>query len=216
MKKILIVGSCFAVALTGFSAYSMNIKPFVGGNLAVNGVVWADDVKDPMDAAGIDLPTSLFGIGFEAGVKFNRENMYIPALTVAYDYMFNSEADIDAVTKPNISSFDVGFSAISATFDNYLRVSGNSRHRQDIIFGIGLGSATERVTMKTTSLGKANGYADIDEDENGTIFIFKIGYNYQISNHVDWYLNGRWFFPTESKRDIESLFNMNAGIRFLF
>lgn len=216
MKKILIVGSCFAVALTGFSSYSMNIKPFVGGNLAVNGVVWADDVKDPMDAAGIDLPTSLFGIGFEAGVKFNRENMYIPALTVAYDYMFNSEADIDAVTKPNISSFDVGFSAISATFDNYLRVSGNSRHRQDIILGIGLGSATERVTMKTTSLGKANGYADIDEDENGTIFIFKIGYNYQISNHVDWYLNGRWFFPTESKRDIESLFNMNAGIRFLF
>ena len=101
--------------------------------------------------------------------------MYIPALTVAYDYMFNSEADIDAVTKPNISSFDVGFSAISATFDNYLRVSGNSRHRQDIIFGIGLGSATERVTMKTTSLGKANGYADIDEDENGTVFISKVG-----------------------------------------
>ena len=115
-----------------------------------------------------------------------------------------------------ISSVDMGFSAISVTFDNYLRVSGEAKHRQDIVLGIGLGNATERIKMTTTTLGKANDLYDIDEDDDGTVVVLKVGYNYQISNHLDWYVNGRWFIPTDSDSDVDALFNANAGVRFVF
>ena len=216
MKKFFMTMPCLALALTGFSANAADIKPFVGGNLAINGVSYSDDTKDAMDNVGIDLPETFFGLGFEAGVKFATDNLYNAAVTFAYDYAFDAEADIDSFTKDYISSLDTGFSAISATFDNYLRVSGEAKHRQDIVLGSGLGNATERIKMTTTTLGKANGLYDIDEDDDGTVVVLKVGYNYQISNHLDWYVNGRWFIPTDSDSDVDALFNANAGVRFVF
>ena len=68
MKKVSFVGSCLAVFLTSFSAYAVNIKPFVGGNIAINNAIYADDIKYAMNNLGIDLSSSFLGLGGELGV----------------------------------------------------------------------------------------------------------------------------------------------------
>lgn len=212
MNKTFVTVPFFAAALMGFSANAVDIKPFIGGNLSINGVAYSDDCKDATDSIGVDLPTSFWGIGAEAGVKFEMERIYNAALVFSYDYAFNKEAEMNTGISDYVSA-KIGFSALSMTFDNYLRVSGNDDHRQDIILGIGMARATERVDIKFTSY---MGLDDINEKDDGNAVVFKIGYNYKITNHVDWYLNGRWFVPTNSDSDIGALFNANAGIRFLF
>lgn len=216
MKKIFMTIPCLAGALTVFSAMAVEVKPFIGGNLAINGVVYSDEVEEIFDDIGVDLPGGFFGLGIEAGVRFLTDDIYNASVALAYDYAFDSEADVNSVTKDYISSIDTGFSAISATFDNYIRVSGDAKQRQDVVLGIGLGRATERIKMKATTLGKANGLYNINEDDDGSVVVLKIGYNNQISERADWYLNGRWFIPTVSDSDVEVMFNLGAGIKFVF
>ena len=215
MKQFFMTMSCIAISLNSFSANAIDIKPFVGGNLAINGVVYSNDAKDATDYMGIDLPDGFFGYGLEAGVKFATDNIYNAAITFAYDYVFSADADINSFMKDYIVCTDIGFSAISATFDNYLRVSKDAKHRQDIVLGLGFGQATERLSIMTTAFGKMNGADDIDEKDKGTIVLLKIGYNYQITNQADWYVNGRFVVPTNSD-DVDTLFNASAGVRILF
>ena len=217
MKKVLTSISCLVCGLTCFSAYAVNIKPFVGANIGLNGVEYADNIKYATNEEGIELPESFFGIGGELGVKFETEKVYSAAITFAYDYTLNSKADIDVASNAYISSAEVGFSAWGITFDNYIRVSGKSPHRQDIVLGLGLFNANERFKMNVTDLAKTTyGLSNVDDDDDGTVVVFKVGYNYTMSKHIDWYLNGRLFIPTDSKSDIDAMFNMNAGVRFLF
>lgn len=216
MKKLFIISSCVVLGLTNFSAYAVDVKPFAGGNVSISGVAYSDDAKDGADYLGVDLPEAFFGLGFEAGLKFQTEKIYSAGVAFAYDYAFDSEADIDAYIDDYISSVKMGFSAWTLTFDNYLRVSGNAQHRQDVVLGIGLGNATERVKIDATYLGKTYGLEDVDESDDDTVVVFKVGYNYNISEHVDWFVNGRLFVPTNSDSDVDALFNMSAGLRFLF
>jgi len=96
MKQFFMIMPCMATALMGFSANAIDIKPFVGGNLAINGVAYSDDTEEVTDDLGIDLPDAFFGLGFEAGVKFATDNLYNAAITFAYDYAFSADADIDS------------------------------------------------------------------------------------------------------------------------
>jgi len=217
MKQFFMIMPCMATALMGFSANAIDIKPFVGGNLAINGVAYSDDTEEVTDDLGIDLPDAFFGLGFEAGVKFATDNLYNAAITFAYDYAFSADADIDSYAEDYVSSSEIGFSALSVTFDNYLRVSGNAKHRQDIVLGVGLANATERAKIDFTPLAKTTyGLSDMEGDDDGTALVLKVGYNYQISDQADWYLNGRWFIPTNSDSDVDALFNASAGIRLVF
>lgn len=218
MKKILIICSYAVLAMKCLPSYSMELKPFIGFNIAANGVVYSDELNDMSDDANIDLPTAFFSAGAEAGLKFKTNNIWNGAITLAYDYAFDSEADTDS--NPYINSMNMGFSAISATFDNYIRVSRDAAHRQDIVVGVGVARATERVeaTLVNTEYNNEllnTKYSNISEKDRATTFVLKIGYNYQLSNNAEWYLNGRWFIPS-SDREVEALFNADVGLRFVF
>lgn len=194
-----------------------DFKVFIGGNIALSGVAYSHDAKTATEDIGVKLPESFFGGGIEVGIKFPQiERVHIAGLTFAYDYAFDSEADIEPFAEDYISCINTGFSAWSITFDNYLRVSGDAKHRQDIVLGVGLGRATERVEMQVTYLGTTYGLYDIDETDNGRAVIFKVGYNYNISEHADWFLNGRFFVPSKYETDVDVLFNMSAGLRYIF
>lgn len=210
MKKFLTTCSCMLLALECSPSYSMELKPFIGLNIAANGVAYSDELNDISDDANIDLPSSFFSVGAEAGLKFKTTNIWNSSITLAYDYAFDSEADTD--DNPYVDYMNMGFSAISATFDNYIRVSGDAIHRQDIVIGVGVARATERIEM---SLMEYTGYAELSEEDKATTFVLKVGYNYQMPNNAEWYLNGRWFIPS-SDSEVEALFNANVGLRFVF
>ena len=213
MKKILFPVVC---AMCISPALAVNVKPFIGANLGITGVAYDEDIYDENSDAGIDMPEAFLGTGIEAGIIFQTPRIYNAGITVAYDYAFDTEADLDYYAEDAIDYWKQGFSAVSATFDNYLRVSGDAKHRQDIVLGIGLGRANSRFHMRTTPYGRTLGLEDIkDNDDDDTIVVFKIGYNYRVSSHFDWYLNGRWFMPSDDDV-IKALFNASAGVRFVF
>jgi len=214
MKESIIIGAISILAVN--SAMAMEVRPFIGGNLSINGVVWDNELRKEIKEDIGKLPEVFIGVGLEAGARFATTNIYNAGITLAYDYMFDSETDINNNMKDYISSIDVGFSAISITFDNYIRVSGKKEHRRDIVIGLGVASATERVHFEPTSQGKNIGLEEEKTDDDGTRVVFKVGYNHQIARNADWYVNGRAFVPTSSDDDTDATLNLSTGLRFVF
>ena len=216
MKKVVFFGLGLLSILAIENANALETKIFIGGNIALNSVSWNENVDKTFKDINLNLPTNFFGIGAEAGVRLKTEGIYNPGVTLAYDYTFDSSADIKYPAKEVVSSLDMGFSAISATFDNYIRFSENTSKRSDVILGIGLASATERGDIHYTSYGKSWGFTDEKSTDDGTFVVFKLGVNFEITDHIDFYTNGRLFVPTKSDNDVDAVFNLNAGVRYVF
>ncbi len=216
MKKYLtsaLIASLFGIA----NANATDVKPFFGANFALTGVVWTESTKDATEDV-FDLPTSFWGFGFDFGARFTNDNMYNCGLTLAYDYVLDSKANIKSIAKPYILSVETGFSAFSLTFDNYLRVSEKDEKRSDIVLGIGMASVKERAYLLPTAAGELNGIEKTDEHDTGGAFVFKVGYNSKINDNVDWGITGRWFitYGDSNEKDVETMFNLSFGLRYTF
>ena len=109
-------------------------------------------------------------------------------------------------------------SVVSATFDNYLRISGTEQNREDIVISLGLASIKEKAYMLPTSLGFANGVEKVDGSDTGGAFVFKIGYNSKIDDRWGWNISGRWFVQGGSadEKDFDFLFNLSVGVNYMF
>lgn len=215
MKKIITSTIVCCTAMLVGKSYAMDVKPFIGANIGINGVAYDEDVYDDNYDAGIEMPEAFFGAGVEAGIRFQTPRVYNAGVVFSYDYAFDTEADLSYPAEDMIDSWKQGFSAISITFDNYLRVSGNAKHRQDIVLGLGLGRATSRFQLDPTIDGILMGLDYTKESDKDTVVVLKVGYNYNFASDFDWYLNGRWFIPSDNDF-VKALFNANAGIRFIF
>lgn len=214
MKRILVLGIGAVSILTINSVSATEIKPFIGLDVAISGVSWQDKVDQVNKNVGIELPDSFFGLGLDAGVKFANKNMYNAGISLAYDYAFDSDAELNYFAQQYVTSMKTGFSAASIVFDNYIRVS-SSEKRKDIVLGLGIARTEERGKVETTILGKNNGIIDETEKFHENVAVFKLGYNQQLENNLDWYINTRWFFP-HSKSDMDAVLNLNTGIRYVF
>ena len=214
MKKITTVRLGILSILTFSNANAVEIKPFIGANLAITSVSWSNTLND-LKQIGIDMPTSFFGLGAEAGAVIKTDGIYNPGITLAYDYIFNSSANIKYPANEVFSSLETGLSSISGTFDNYIRVSGDNPHRADLVLGIGLAGITERGEVRFTSYGKSIGLNDEKGTDDGTFVVLKLGTNVQLSDKIDLYLNTRYFIPT-AKGDADFIFNLSSGLRFVF
>lgn len=212
MKKFLVFGAVSILTIN--CALATEIRPFIGLDIAVSGVSWQDKVDQVNKNAGIELPDGFYGLGLDAGVRFANKNMYNAGLSLAYDYSFDADAKLNYFAQQYVTSLKTSFSAASIIFDNYIRVS-SSEKRKDIVLGLGLARTEEKGELKTTALGKLNGLSDETEKYHETIVVFKLGYNQQLENNLDWYINTRWFFPHNAS-DMEAVLNLNTGIRYVF
>lgn len=213
MKKLLTFGLCSFVLTPCFAT---EIKPFIGANLALSTISWTNEaIKAGADLW--DLPISTFGMGVDGGVKFANDTIYNCGITLAYDYTFDTKATIHSNAKPYIQSLTFGLSSFSATFDNYIRISGEEEHRQDIVLGLGIASMTERVKLTPTSFGIYEGLTPINETGSGGATVLKIGYNENFGK-FDIYTNLRFFFPgdNEDEKDIQTILQFNFGARYIF
>ena len=215
MKKIWLTGVSIISMLNISNSMASEIKPFIGGNLAWNAIAWANDLNE-LKNYGVNLPDSFLGVGVEIGAKLKTSGIYNPGITLAYDYTFDSAADVKYPANGIWQDIKTGFSAFSGTFDNYIRLSGDESKRADFVFGVGLASITERVKTTVTSYAIGLGEEDYSDKDSGTFAVLKVGVSAQISDNVDWYTNGRVFLPTKSDGDVSALFNLNTGLRFVF
>lgn len=216
MKKLASIVLIIISVLTIGKANALETKLFIGGNIALNSVAWSNQVEKELKDNNLNLPTSFFGLGAEAGIRLKTDGIYNPGVTLAYDYTFDSASEIKWPANQVFSSLDTGFSAISATFDNYIRFSGESSRRSDVVLGIGLASITERYDIRYTSYAHSLGLTDNKGSDDGTFVVFKLGVNFEISDKIDFYTNCRLFTPTKSGGDMDALFNLNAGVKYVF
>lgn len=217
MKKLIIPVLVIMISASGAIAQEQNQKIhwFVGGNALISNTIWSDDVADAISP--IKLAETNFGLGAEAGGKFGGyNNIYNLGLTFNYDYLFDAGADIPSPYDSIFSEITTGFSAISASFDNYVRIDTTENKRTDLVLGIGYTRATERGAMKTTAYGQLNGYYDDSSKEDGDVVVFKLGVNSELTNYLDWSVSLRAFVPTNSDSDMDLAAILSAGLRFKF
>ncbi len=212
MKKVLFATACLFTLHNQCLATDVNL--FVGANVGVTGIMLGNELKKTEIDGVWDVPTSYFGVGAEFGARFFRDDVYNCGLVLGYDYMFDSKTNINDNYKPYISYSKVGFSALSAVFDNYVRISGRYGYRQDIVIGVGLANVTERLYFSPTALGVTTYNLEyVDERDDGLAAVLKLAYNVRIGNH-EGYVSGKYFYTGE--KDVDSMFNLNIGIRYLF
>ena len=214
MKKSMIIGMVSLLAIN--NANALEVRPFIGGNLAINGVVWDDTLRSGLKEDIGVLPAIFAGAGIEGGVRFATDNIYNAGITLAGDYLFESEVDLNEDMEDYISSIDTSFAIASVTFDNYLRVSGTKEHRRDIVLGFGVANITEWIHLDPTRYGKNSGLEEERGHDNGSAIVLKIGYNHQIAKKLDWYVNGRAFIAPSKESDFDAMFNASVGLRFVF
>ena len=222
MKKIILTSICaFGLVGTAWAETAptseLPIKVFAGANVAMTMPMWSNDLNDIMDQINTELPGLNLGLGAEAGIKFGAtDKIYNFGLSIAYDYMFDSAANIGYPYNQLVSEISTGFSAIGIYFDNYIRFADNAGKRSDLVLGIGYTNGTERIQITTTQLGYTYELSTIDSDDSGSLVGLKIGYLQQITSNLDFSAMLRIFIPTVSEGDLDSIFNVSAGIRYNF
>lgn len=206
MKKLLIPGLC-AFCISPAIADDIIVNPYIGAGLNVNFASYSSDMEYAMDYFGVDLPTSYFGLGVEGGIKIGyKKNVWNGGLSIAYDYIFDSSAVIE---NPYIEDVGVGFSAWNIGFDNYIRIAKEDDKRTDLIVGIGVGQATERISIE------APGVLSLDDSSDSTVVVLKFGTNIPLSETVDWSTTIRAFIPSKDY-DVSSVISVQTGIKLNF
>ena len=216
MKKLLL--SVFIVSLFGTSfANATEVKFLVGGNIGVSGISWTDGAKEVMEPLG-ELPTSFLNLGVDAGIRLKNDNMYNFGVTFAYDYIADSKADLNSDAKVYVGAMKAGFSTFGVTLDNYFRISDKGEERSDFIVGLGFAGVRERIYMRPTATGIANGVEKVDDYDTGGTFVLKLAFNAKINEKWDWNITGRWFLTSgdSDEKDFNSLFNLTVGAKYMF
>lgn len=217
MKKLLLPALAVVACSTRAMAAEQNpnINWFVGGNASISDTLWSDEATDWVSP--IELAENNFGIGAEAGVRIgDYDKIYNFGLTLNYDYLFDAGADIPSPYNSVFSEITTGFSAMSATFDNYIRIDHSNGTRSDLVFGLGYARATERVSVETTPYGQSNGFFNYSGDDTGGAFVLKFGINSELTDYIDWNVGLRALVPTDSDSDMDFATILSAGLRFKF
>ena len=205
MKKILfpIVGILYVGSAFAEGKF---VNPYIGVNANFNTITYSPDMTALAARIGVDLPVFYMGVGLEGGIKLGRRNyIYNSGFSFAYDYVFNSSATIKNIY---IDEVEMGFSDWNIGFDNYVRVSNEDSKRTDLILGVGIGQAHERISIK--ALGVSENKSQSDE-----IFVVKLGSSTQLSKNVDSYVVLRSFIPFDDG-DIKYVVSFQLGIKLHF
>lgn len=220
MKKILttacILVSCVSVAYGADNSETLktespNARIFLGGNIGMNINSWSNDVKSVMGDIGVTMPYTNFALGAEIGVKFlPYENMYNIAINAEYKYMFDSGTEINYPASEGINEITVGFSSLGFNIENYFRISNTNNKRFDLIAGVGYTQITERATIEYKYLPDDKG------KDKGSSIALTFGAEGQITDHISLIFKPRIYFMTAKDSDLDTMFDINAGIRYTF
>ena len=205
MKKILfpIVG---ILCVSSAFAEDKFVNPYIGANANFNTVTYGSDMNALAAMIGVDLPVFYMGVGLEGGIKLgNKKHIYNSGFSFAYDYIFNSSAGIE---NAYIDKAEMGFSDWNVGFDNYIRISNEDNKRTDLILGVGIGQAHERISIK--ALGISENISNSDE-----VFVVKLGSSTQLSKNIDSYVVLRSFMPFNNG-DIKYVVSFQLGVKFHF
>lgn len=200
--KLLLMGTS-ALALSVAGANATEYRPFVGVAMGVQGIIYDDAIED---SAPYYLPKDFIAFGIEGGMRFG-----------SYDKIYNGGFSVNINTSDsekvsnkftNETYAKVKTTAISATYDNFIRVSGNKAKRIDLVLGAGAGVMNYHIDSETA--------AAKDETAWSTALAFKAGLDFELTKNLTISANMRWFVPTREHYDIAASYIAGGAIKYVF
>ena len=204
MKSNMFLTSFAAIFASVASASAIEYHPFIGATMGFAGADYSNEAEDFAREKSIDLPEDFFSIGIEAGVRFgNHSQIYNGGITLSMDKTDGSKIR-DKFTDASYGKLHS--LVMSATYDNYIRLSGDKKSRIDMVLGAGLGSMNYVYDFKELP----------NETVYSPLFAFKAGLDFELTNHITLSATGRLFVPTRSHYDMDTHYILGGAIKYLF
>ena len=202
-SKIMLTSA--AVLLTSVAgANAFEYRPFVGVTLGAMNAMYSGYGEDYERAAAVDFPSDFFAFGVEGGVRAGAYNdIYNGGLTLSAIKTTYSSVDAK-FTETRLASVDA-FS-ISATYDNFIRISGDKTSRIDLVLGAGLGTLAYHIDP-----------VGIDSNTRWSFAPeFKVGLDFELTHNFTLSANGRVLLPTRSDHVIDAAYLFGGTVKYLF
>ncbi len=203
MKLNTLLFGASALVLSVAGANATEYKPFVGLTMGIQGLVYDDAIEDnPV----FYLPKDFITFGIVGGTRFGSyDSIYNGGFSVNIDTS-GTEKMSDKFTNDTFAKIKT--TALSATYDNYFRISGDKAKRIDLVFGAGLG------VMNYHQDSQIAGYDD--ETAWATSVALKAGLDFELTKNITLSATGRVLIPTREHYDIAMSYIAGGAIKYVF
>lgn len=204
MKSKIALTSAAALLISVAGANALEYRPFVGATMGLQGTMYSDSAKDFERIAQIDFPTDFFVFGIDAGVRagsyFDIYNGGVSVSATKSTYSSIQQKYVDH----RVASGDLFNVAI--TYDNYIRISGDKQNRIDLVVGAGFGSMAYHIDRVVGDNSTKWSFAPE----------FKLGLDFELTQHVILSANFRTIIPTRSHYETELSYICGGAVKYLF
>ena len=174
--------------------------------MGLSGADYSQGTQDSARAGRIDLPDDFFNLGIEAGVRFGEyREIYNGGVMVNLDMTTNRDLQ-DKFTDAKFAQMRTA--ALSATYDNYLRLSGDKTSRIDAVLGAGLGVMNYAVDIKASGADDYTIYS--------TTLVFKAGLDFELTHNITLSATGRLFLPVRGHYEFDTQHVFGGAVKYIF
>ena len=210
MKKLfLTTGLLSVLAMPAFA----ETKWFVGGSLGYAEPVFSDELEDDIDDDFWDDESGNIAMSLTGGMRFGDYNkIYNGGVSATLSYMPELGKISDGDANPLYMHSEADFTALYISYDNYIRISGDSKCRTDFIASIGLGHGWVKERLKIT------GYGSESFDDNGMLAVLKIGFGGDFV-WTGWGWTATMNFiglNADDDADLQGSYGFDLGVKYTF
>lgn len=200
-SNILLMGA--AALLVSASANATEYRPFVGIEMGIQGLIYDDAIEDN---APYYLPKDFVAFGIAGGARFGSyDKIYNGGFSVNIDTT-DTEKVTDKFT--NVTYAKIKTAAMTASYDNFVRISGDKTKRIDLVLGAGIGTMNYHWDSEIIGID--------DKTAWSTTLAFKAGLDFELTKNLVLSANMRWLVPTREHYDIATSYIAGGAIKYMF
>ena len=203
MKSNMLLIGASAVVLSMAGANATEYRPFVGVGIGIQGLIYDDAIEDD---APYYLPKDFVTFGVEGGARFGSyKDIYNGGFSVNID---TSDSEKMAYKFTNETYAKIKTTALTATYDNFIRISGDKTKRIDLVLGAGMGAMNYHRDSQTALA--------TDETKWSTEFAFKAGLDFELTKNLTLSATMRWFVPTREHYSVATTYIAGGALKYVF
>lgn len=209
MKKLfLTTGLLSVLSVPAFA----EVNWFVGGGLGYMSPVFSDIVDDLIDEHVYKDKSGTVAFNLAGGMRFGEyDKIYNGGVSAHYSYMADLGHLKDDYNNLYYVDATLDFSTVYFSYDNYIRVSGDSKYRTDFIASIGLGMGWIKENIVSGS------YHEEYEDD-AMLLSFKFGFGGETKiEGLGWNAALNYIVPNaDDDADLQASVGFDIGITYTF
>jgi len=209
MKKLIFATGLLPVLMAPAAA---DVKWFVGGGLGYVEPVFSDLIDDEIDEDIWKDDSGTLSVHINGGMRFGaHDKIYNGGVSATLSYMPDLAQLRDGAANPYEMNAELDFTTLYVSYDNYIRISGDSKYRTDFIASIGLGYGWISETLTSGALG-------LSYDDDAMVAALKVGFGGEtIVDGLGWIITANITVPNaKDDADLQASYGMDFGIRYTF